>query len=245
MADKDKKEKKDKKVKRLVVEETVSSENEDKEEDKEKRAVDSKDEKDIKEEKPEEDREEKEEKSKPEDKKDKDKSKKDNVKKDEKEKKSFAKNFFLIFLPIFLIVAALVGGIVFYSMNAKNSQDISEKSTPEPTMSSGESSPSPSPSPSPTPERSDLKAQVLNGSGIAGMAGEVADFLEGLGYENVDTSNAETYDYEETVVSIKEESEEYLDLIIDDLSEEYSVSPKTQTLDEDSEYDVVITVGSS
>ena len=75
------------------------------------------------------------------------------------------------------------------------------------------------------------------------MAGEAKDFLEGLGYEDVDTGNAGAYDFEETEVAIKEGKEEYLDLLIGDLSEEYEVSEDSETLDEDSDYDAVVTVG--
>ena len=44
-------------------------------------------------------------------------------------------------------------------------------------------------------------------------------------------------------MAIKEEKEDYLDLLLEDLGEEYTVSSQTETLDEDSDFDAVITVG--
>jgi len=101
------------------------------------------------------------------------------------------------------------------------------------------------PSPTPSIERSDLTVQVLNGSGVSGAAGVAKDYLEGLGYEDVETGNASLYDYEETEVSIKEDVEEYLDMIIEDLSDEYEVATDSGVLDEDGDFDVEIIIGKS
>ena len=136
-------------------------------------------------------------------------------------------------------VLVLIGGGIFVYQRA-----MSKKET-DPVPATEVAEPTEAPEATPTPElaRADLKIQVLNGSGVAGTAGEAQEFLEGLGYEDVATSNADNYDYEETEISIKEDKETYLEMLTDDLSEEYTLAAETTVLDEGSDYDVVITIG--
>ena len=108
----------------------------------------------------------------------------------------------------------------------------------------------PSPAEEPTPtvievDRSSLIIQVLNGSGESGVAGTMSELLIEKGYsEDIDTGNADNYDYAETVVQIKKDKEdEFLDTLLDDLKKDYSLSSEIETLDEESEFDVVIIVG--
>lgn len=62
-------------------------------------------------------------------------------------------------------------------------------------------SPIASASATPTVPKADLVAQVLNGSGVAGQAGDIADELEELGYENVTTGNSPFDNQEATLVN--------------------------------------------
>jgi len=98
------------------------------------------------------------------------------------------------------------------------------------------------PSPTPTIERKNLKIRVLNGSGVAGKAGEIKDFLQRLGYQEIETANADSYDYEETKIAIKKTKEDYLEILLIDL-EDYAVSSESSILDEESEFDVEVTIG--
>lgn len=91
--------------------------------------------------------------------------------------------------------------------------------------------------------RRDLKVKVLNGSGISGRAGEAAAVLEKLGYQVVETSNADSFDYEETIIKIKEENKSFLPLLTNDLKTHYTVSSEEEILPEDEEEDVVVIVG--
>ncbi len=50
------------------------------------------------------------------------------------------------------------------------------------------------------PEISDLRIRVLNGCGIAGIAGRTRAYLEGLGYNVVEIGNASHYGYERTLI---------------------------------------------
>ena len=81
--------------------------------------------------------------------------------------------------------------------------------------------PSPTPlaiaTPVPVFERKDFKIQVLNGSGVAGLAGKAKDKLEALGYPEVTVGNADSKDYTETEVSIKKSKSDFIAEIKKDL----------------------------
>lgn len=150
------------------------------------------------------------------------------------QKPKFSKNSIAIGLIVVLILAVIAGGVYVYKRGMK--KGAAPATTPMPTES-------PEASPAVELKREDLKIQVLNGSGVAGVADEAKDFLKGLGYQEIEVGNADSYDYEETEVAIKEDKKDYLKFLTKDLSEEYTLSSETKTLDEDSDFDVVITLG--
>lgn len=148
----------------------------------------------------------------------------------------------IIGLVIGLAIGLIAGGGVWLvSGGSKNLGLGQPKSTPTPT----EMPATPTPEASPTPEldRSELSLEVLNGSGAPGVAGGAQDYLESLGYENIEVGNADSYDYDQTELSIKEEKQEYLQLLLDDLEGEYTVNPETTFLEEDYDYDAQIIIG--
>ncbi len=53
--------------------------------------------------------------------------------------------------------------------------------------------------PSPV-EQKVIRVEVLNGCGVAGLAGEVTDFLRLKGFDVVNVGNAENFDFPETLV---------------------------------------------
>lgn len=147
-----------------------------------------------------------------------------------------------IIIPTTLLVGALAGGIITYfsgvsKIDTENeptpiatiSPDVEETSTPEPEASL---------------KREDLKVQVLNGSGVAGAAGKAQGLLQDLGYVEVAVGNASSSNFTTTEISIKKEKNDYLDMLIDDLSDSYTVDEDTATLSATSAYDVVVTLGS-
>lgn len=92
-------------------------------------------------------------------------------------------------------------------------------------------------------DRADLVVQILNGSGVPGLASKAQDFLTPLGYKEIKIGNAKKYDYPETVIQIKEDKNAYLDMIKKDLSVKYTLAQKIETLSKDSEFDLVIILG--
>ncbi|MBL7078170.1 LytR C-terminal domain-containing protein [Candidatus Shapirobacteria bacterium] len=95
----------------------------------------------------------------------------------------------------------------------------------------------------PALERKDLKVQVLNGIGVPGAAGEGKELLEALGYEEVATANADSYDYELTEIALKEGKEEYFELLKEDLEKNYEIATEASFLEEASEFDAQVTLG--
>lgn len=149
------------------------------------------------------------------------------------------KRYLLIFL-IVLLILGLIGGGVYIYRRTLSQKEAAPEVTPTPELQVEES---PEASPAAALDRADLAVEILNGSGIAGLAGEASSYLEGLGYTDVKTGNAGSYDYEQTEIAIKQEKQAYLSLLISDLEEEYSLAEKTSVLDADSDFDVVITLG--
>lgn len=157
-------------------------------------------------------------------------------------KKSSKKGLLLTVVVVALAVALVSGGIMVY----RKAMGGNDKATPagENILPETEVTPAAEATPVPDLDRTELKIQILNGSGTPGFAGKAKDHLLSLGYENIETGNAGSYDYEETEIAIKESMEGYLDMLKVDLVEKYVVASKTTTLDEDEEYDVIITLGS-
>lgn len=144
----------------------------------------------------------------------------------------------LLFVIVFLLVALFSAAFYFYFIGAISFQ---------PKDNDGEVVPTQSPTSTPTPvefNRAELSVQVLNGSGVSGLAGAFESFLEGLGYKNIEIGNADNSDYENVTIQIKEENKEFFELITEDIAESYVVNEDYEVLDENSGYDLVIIVGS-
>lgn len=108
-------------------------------------------------------------------------------------------------------------------------------------------SPSPSPTPTSTPavqtDKADLKIQVLNGSGVVGAAGKLAQVLKNADYTNVDTGNASSYTAEGVKIQVKDSQDSLGDDLEKALKDDYEDITVKDNLDDDSDYDVVITLG--
>lgn len=106
----------------------------------------------------------------------------------------------------------------------------------------------PSPIPIPTPtlaeiNKKDLKIQVLNGSGIAGQAGKVKELLEGLGFEEVETGNAENSGTQVSVAAFSQKvSLTIQNEVITELNKIFA-KVSTQSGDLDPNLDILITTG--
>lgn len=168
--------------------------------------------------------------------------KKSTQKKFEKDKRPKKKlNYKLIFLIGIMIALA---GSLFFLVNDKQSPD-TKSPLPSPIASiqpSPETMIETSPSPEPIDFRT-IKLQVQNGSGIAGEAGLVANILKAEGFGQIDTANADNYDYRQIEIYLKDGNQELFDSINRALNSDYLISSEIMPLPESSEYDVLIIVG--
>jgi len=147
-------------------------------------------------------------------------------------------------LIIIGIIALIVAGLVIWKLISNSSEpeeaptvtDILVETSTE-TTESEEEEPK-------ELDRTDYKAQVLNGSGIAGAAGKLAKVLETAGFEDVDTSNADNYNTQGVIIQVKDGQSSLAALVESDLSKDYEGISVKDNLDDDSEFDVVITLGS-
>lgn len=144
-------------------------------------------------------------------------------------------------LIVILAAALTVAGFAVYNAVFKKSPP----ETPGQTENTPPASTAPTATPIPPANRSDLKLQVLNGSGSPGVAAEVKTHLESLGYQDVATGNADSYDYKNTEISIKDSKKAYLDQLISDLKSKYPLSEESATVSADTAFDAVIVVGSA
>lgn len=91
-------------------------------------------------------------------------------------------------------------------------------------------------------DRSKLSVIVQNGSGIEGTAGKAADVLKELGY-NTSTGNAGNYNYKGLTIKIKKTKSDFLDLLKNDLSKNYTITTTSSDLSSDSPTDALIIIG--
>jgi hypothetical protein len=150
---------------------------------------------------------------------------------------------------ILLLFGILIGGVFYYRSNVGDEAEEATSSPSEEIVTNETITESPTSTPTPTPEEeldlSNYSVNILNGSGIAGEAGRASSLLEELGFSELDTGNADSYEYTTTVISLKKEVPDGVyEKIKESLSTDYIVEKSDEALEEDSTYDVVITVGS-
>lgn len=147
------------------------------------------------------------------------------------------------FKPLLIaILPAILSFLVIFALAKKpwQKQEGAEV-PPSPTVQPTSVLATPTPSAEFKPE--DLKIKILNGSGIAGEAGRAASHLEEKGYQVIETGNADSFDYQETVIKIKKEKKDFLPLLTNDLKTVYTVSSEEIELGEEEDADVVVIVG--
>lgn len=138
------------------------------------------------------------------------------------EKNARKSHFVAIFFIILFVVILILVGLYFLGASKKGTfNPLTVKPTEAPSASTEEGEQTPTATPTPVQlERSDLSLTVLNGSGVAGAAGDVSEILEDLGYTVESTGNASKFDYTGITILISEEKKDYSDLLKKDLADE-------------------------
>ena len=156
------------------------------------------------------------------------------------------KNAIWLWLLIALIIIgalifAFVRGIGPFSKFSPFTES-EEISTPVPSPVEFSTS-TPEASPAVELDKSEAKIRVLNGSGKAGVAQAVKNFLEGKGYKIISVGNAESYDFEQTVLKFKEGFKKFEEVLVGDLSDDYSVKVSSDNLEATDSADIEVIVG--
>lgn len=147
-----------------------------------------------------------------------------------------------------LIVIIIVGALAFAFVKkigpfARFASTSEVEALPSPFVFSN-----PTPSPEATSgaevNRSEPKIRVLNGSGTAGLASVVKDFLESRGWKVVAIGNADNYDFQKTTLKFKEKFIKFEKTLTSDLSSKYSVTTADSLLEATDSADIEIIVGS-
>jgi len=94
-------------------------------------------------------------------------------------------------------------------------------------------------------KKGNLKIRIENGAGVGGLAARTKEFMEGFGYTvlTIDTANSKT---ESTILSFtKNMISEYQSIVSEDMKEKFPKIEVREDLPEDSDYDLLIIVGTS
>jgi hypothetical protein len=142
-----------------------------------------------------------------------------------------------IIILVIVILALIIGGVWFFVFRSASESIVTSNITPSPMVEH--------PSPTPTAEavnKDELKIEILNGTGIAGAAGDLRDELEGLGYSDIEVGNASSQDYTAAEITFASSvAGSVQDELVSELEKTYkSVDSSTSSLDE---FDIQIITG--
>ncbi|GEM_PF-6795275 len=155
--------------------------------------------------------------------------------------------FLKIFLVTFfatLLAFLLAGGIYVYLTGVKgvNTKNVTVQ-TPVPTTST-ENLINQTPAPTPNIDVSTYKVSVLNGNGGIGVATALKNIIEKVGFKVTYTGNADNFNFTDTLVQVKSSVlANVVAKLKDSLSSNYSIRVG-DILSPESNFDIVITVGS-
>jgi len=162
---------------------------------------------------------------------------------EEVEKKSIRKQYVLLAISVILLICA-IGYLLLWSKTIPNPWFKKPESlhlkptavTVPPTTSQ------PSPATKPLTDKSAIKIQILNGSGIEGQAGKLSSLLQGVGYSNVTIGNTNNLEQRTTIIYNKLLPKDVLLGITDAMKNDFP-DPTSQEASQSGEFDILITTG--
>ena len=152
--------------------------------------------------------------------------------------KKAVRGVFSVGIIVFLVIFGITGWAFYLKTKWLPTETVSTpvvEATPSPTAV-----PTPIPTPEPL-EKANVIIEVLNGSGVSGLAGKTAKIFEDLGYIIDGVGNGDDVDV--TEVYIKEAEEGSLWQALDDIEDKLSVSSVSGYLDEDEDVMIRIILG--
>lgn len=155
----------------------------------------------------------------------------------------------IVFAVIGVILILVAGGYLILGSSSGNNSSASPTpdgglaTFPTPTVTqSPEASPSPTASPAAV-DKTKLKIEVLNGTGVPGEASFLKGKLEELDFKDIDAGNADSQNATETVATY---SRELSPAVVDEITamlEEVYETVRTRRSTQAGDYDVSITTG--
>ncbi len=158
-----------------------------------------------------------------------------------RETKTNLKLIFLVTIITALIVGFIAGGVYVYMTGVSNNVVTEESPTPAPSMTVA-STPTPTPTPKPVVDLGTYSVTVLNGSGVIGAAGKVKTSVETAGFKVSTTGNAANYNFNSTVIEVKESVPSEVVTKLKESLKDYVVE-EGENLSTSSKFDIVITAG--
>ncbi|MEK7573859.1 MAG: LytR C-terminal domain-containing protein [Patescibacteria group bacterium] len=159
-------------------------------------------------------------------------------------RKSTRKQYVFLALSV-LLLAGTIGYLLLWSNTITNpwfkkpeNLQTKPKAVTIPTITS-----QPSPAAKPTIEKSAIKIQILNGSGVEGQAGKLSNLLQEAGYSNVTTGNISDFEQRTTIMYKKLVPKDMLTDITDTIKNDFP-DPTLQEASKSAEFDILITTGS-
>lgn len=161
----------------------------------------------------------------------------------ETENKSMRKQYVLLAISV-IFLAFAIGYLLLWSKTIENPWFKKPESLhPKPGAVAVPSITSqPSPTAKPLMDKSAIKIQILNGSGIEGQAGKLSNLLEGVGYNDVTIGNTDNLEQRTTIVYNKLVSKDVLSEITDSIKSEFP-DPTLREASQSADYDVIVTTG--
>lgn len=131
-----------------------------------------------------------------------------------------------VILILTIFIGALIIGFLFIRSRIKSL--VTEEASPTPFAT-----PTLTPTPTSSPLiRSDWSLEVLNGSGVSGLAKKIASELRDLGYPVVKVGNADQQTYQTTEIFVRSELMDKIDLVVADLRDIVKIASVSGELEE-------------
>jgi hypothetical protein len=132
-----------------------------------------------------------------------------------------SKSFFKLGIIVSVIILVVIGIFLFFFLRSSSKKTpIEVKKVVEPTKAPKKAQ----------INRSEWTLEILNGSGIPGLAAKATAKLTEQGYTVIKTGNADNQDYAKSELFIAENMQSKAQLLIDDLSSSYTFSSDPEVL---------------
>ena len=144
----------------------------------------------------------------------------------------------VIIIGVFILIVIIIGTLASIRQPTNKVIDVVSATIPKKVT----------PIEKPKIDKSIVKIQVMNGTGISGQAGDVVNTLVTAGYnsDNIRPNNADDFDNTKTVISVRDNFEETASDIEKILKKAFTeVSISSTKIDKHTEFDIVVVTGSS